>query len=265
MITTQFIQFDHVVIFVADLNQAIEDFVQLGFHVTRGGSHGLTENALIVFSNHAYIELLALKPFWHNPITHLAHQLGLLHWLLAKKATITSRLLNWVSGELGPVDWVVRTDNLAQVEKAWRHAGLTVLKPETFSRKTITDDKVHWYLGGSNNPDLPILIEDITPYAQRVPAATASHPNQATALLTLRLQAQQGKIASHSLSQYLGAQLSPDHQGQQLIELGNVSLCFSEQPMPHNMQLDILCAHGQPQSLDISKSHGLQINLVPGA
>lgn len=53
--------FDHLVIFVADLDAAITDFTDLGFNVSRGGSHGLTENALIIFSNQTYIELFIIS------------------------------------------------------------------------------------------------------------------------------------------------------------------------------------------------------------
>jgi hypothetical protein len=263
MTTAQAVHFDHIVIFVADLNQAIEDFNALGFYVTRGGSHGLTDNALITFSNNTYIELLALKPFWHNPIIRTAQKLGILQWLLNKKGTISSRLLTWVTGGRGPVDWVVRTDNLARLEQAWRDAGLNVLKSETFSRKTEVGDKLCWYLGGSNYRDLPILLEDITPYAQRVPAVTQSHPNQAMALLRVQLNAQNAHSAAERLSQHLNSPRSEDQQGQPLVRLGNVDLCFAENSMPHNMQLEIACANDSPQSLDSTKCHGIQINLLP--
>ena len=263
MTTAQAVHFDHIVIFVADLNQAIEDFNALGFYVTRGGSHGFTDNALIAFSNNTYIELLALKPFWHNPIIRTAQKLGILQWLLNKKGTISSRLLTWVTGGRGPVDWVVRTDNLTRLEQAWRDAGLNVLKSETFSRKTESGDKLCWYLGGSNYRDLPILLEDITPYAQRVPAVTQSHPNQAMALLRVQLNAQNAHSAAERLSQHLNSPRSEDQQGQPLVRLGNVDLCFAENSMPHNMQLEIACANDSPQSLDSTKCHGIQINLLP--
>ena len=263
MTTAQAIQFDHVVIFVADLDQAIKDFNALGFNVTRGGSHGLTENALITFSNNTYIELLGLKAFWHNPIIRTAQKLGILQCLLNIKGTITSRLLTWISGGPGPVDWVVRTDNLTQIEKAWRNAGLTVLKSETFSRKTEAGDKLRWLLGGSNNCDLPIVLEDITPYAQRVPVIKQSHPNQAMALLRVQLNAQNAYSAADRLSQHLNSSRSEDQPGQPLVRLGNVDLCFAENSMPHNMQLEIACANDSPQSLDSTKCHGIQINLLP--
>ena len=60
-------QFDHAVIFVSDLEKAIADFADLGFDVVRGGSHGSTENALIIFANQTYLELLGVKPGWSWP------------------------------------------------------------------------------------------------------------------------------------------------------------------------------------------------------
>ncbi|MBZ0286994.1 MAG: VOC family protein [Anaerolineae bacterium] len=58
---TSELQFDHAVILVNDLEQASEDYRSLGFHVFFGGEHadGKTHNALIVFSDGSYLELLA--------------------------------------------------------------------------------------------------------------------------------------------------------------------------------------------------------------
>ena len=52
---------DHIVIAVADLDTAIADFRSLGFTVQPGGRHpGRTShNALIVFADGAYFELIA--------------------------------------------------------------------------------------------------------------------------------------------------------------------------------------------------------------
>src|SRR5947209_6012879 len=54
---------DHVVIVVSDLASAIANYSALGFMVVLGGEHadGLTHNALIAFSDGAYIELIAFK------------------------------------------------------------------------------------------------------------------------------------------------------------------------------------------------------------
>ncbi|MDH5265076.1 MAG: VOC family protein, partial [Betaproteobacteria bacterium] len=56
---------DHVVIAVADLAKAVEDYRALGFTVQIGGRHpGRTShNALVVFEDGAYLELIA----WQEP------------------------------------------------------------------------------------------------------------------------------------------------------------------------------------------------------
>ena len=53
--------FDHAVIYVPNLKRAISQFTALGFTVKLGGEHTHTHNALIIFNDRSYIELLALK------------------------------------------------------------------------------------------------------------------------------------------------------------------------------------------------------------
>ena len=56
---------DHIVIAVADLDSAIADYRKLGFTVFPGGTHhgGASQNALVVFADGSYFELIAyLKP-----------------------------------------------------------------------------------------------------------------------------------------------------------------------------------------------------------
>src|SRR5688572_4659608 len=55
------LQLDHAVIAVQNLEAAMEEYRGLGFTVIRGGIHAnrATENALIVFANGTYLELLA--------------------------------------------------------------------------------------------------------------------------------------------------------------------------------------------------------------
>ena len=52
---------DHVVLFVDDLDDAVDIFSSHGFTVTPGGINGPTHNALIAFENETYIELIALR------------------------------------------------------------------------------------------------------------------------------------------------------------------------------------------------------------
>ncbi len=54
---------DHVVIAILDLEAAIADYTALGFQVLRGGDHPgrPTHNALVVFADGSYLELIAWK------------------------------------------------------------------------------------------------------------------------------------------------------------------------------------------------------------
>ncbi len=58
---TTHLRFDHAVILVNDLEKGTEDYRALGFNVFYGGKHadGKTHNALIVFRDGTYLELLA--------------------------------------------------------------------------------------------------------------------------------------------------------------------------------------------------------------
>ena len=57
---------DHVVLFVDDLDDAVNIFSSHGFTVTPGGINGPTHNALIAFENETYIELIALQNEQHD-------------------------------------------------------------------------------------------------------------------------------------------------------------------------------------------------------
>ena len=54
---------DHIVIAVQDLERTIADYQSLGFNVLRGGEHPgrSTHNALVVFADGAYFELIAWR------------------------------------------------------------------------------------------------------------------------------------------------------------------------------------------------------------
>src|SRR6478736_7896042 len=57
------LQLDHIVIAVNDLEASIDDYTALGFNVQRGGDHPgrATHNALVVFADGSYFELIAWK------------------------------------------------------------------------------------------------------------------------------------------------------------------------------------------------------------
>src|SRR5436190_10388386 len=77
---------DHIVILVHDLAVASADYAALGFTVTPGGEHtgGATHNALVVFADDTYLELIAfLQPApQHNWWHHVAAGEGLIDFAL---------------------------------------------------------------------------------------------------------------------------------------------------------------------------------------
>lgn len=251
--------FDHLVIFVADLETAIQDFNGLGFSVARGGSHGLTENALVLFSNQTYIELLALKPAWKNPLARLLNWLGIPRWLYRQKGNIYCRLIGWVNADAGPVDWCLRTQNLPAMLDHWERAGHRVLEPEHFSRQQIDAGELHWRLGGADNPDLPILLEDITPLHQRlIPVNDDIHANRATRLLEMRIRVTDKAQAYMAVSQALASDLSNSD-----LHIGGVRISFTEEADAHKISLSLGYPGSETKLLNSEKSHGVLIRLVP--
>ena len=103
---------DHVVLFVDNLEDAVDTFTQQGFTVTPGGVNGPTHNALIAFANETYIELIALQSRKKRILLRLLRHLGLLTLLSLKKRDLNGRLLRWFSGTQGFADICLRVVSL---------------------------------------------------------------------------------------------------------------------------------------------------------
>lgn len=152
--------FDHAVVVVANLQQAVADYSELGFTVAAGGEHadGRTHNALIPFADGTYIELIAFLP----GVDAADHP-----W--------------WPSAQAGGglVDWALRTDVIEERVAALQMAGLPFEDPVANGRLRPDGVRLEWK-GARPAPrlGLPFLIEDITPRSLRVPAGAATvHEN----------------------------------------------------------------------------------------
>ena len=146
---------DHVVLLVAELEGTIRGFQQVGFNVVRGGIHPAwgTENALIPFADGFYLELLAPR----EPSVAARHRL----WLRPDGGSRKP-------GEYG--GFALESDDLqADVRAAAAH-GLEFTPPAVGERRRPDGTEVQWVLSSSVRPDLPFLIEDLTPRSTRVPA-----------------------------------------------------------------------------------------------
>lgn len=164
------LQLDHVVIAVADLERAMANYTQLGFTVVRGGVHAnrATHNALIVFANGTYLELLAA-----TGETPLPERIDF------------SAMLD--AGE-GFVGYALRTDAIERETERLQAAG--------FAPDAITEGSrekagrlIRWKLALLNGGFRPFWIQDITPQDWRIPtdASLTRHVNGAQGLIAVEI------------------------------------------------------------------------------
>jgi catechol 2,3-dioxygenase-like lactoylglutathione lyase family enzyme len=140
---------DHIVIAVADLDQAIADYRKLGFTVYPGGTHhgGASHNALVVFADGSYFELIAyLKP---APEVRW--------WKILSAA-----------GE-GIVDFALNPDNSVSDAAAARERGLEIDGPTDGGRLRLDGVRLDWQIVRPRSTDLPFWCGDVTPRILRVP------------------------------------------------------------------------------------------------
>lgn len=140
---------DHIVIAVADLDQAIADYRKLGFTVFPGGTHhgGASHNALIVFADGSYFELIAyLKP---SPEVRW--------WKLLASA-----------GE-GFVDFALLPEDTARDAAAARERGLAIDGPTDGGRLRTDGVRLDWQIVRPRTTDVPFWCGDVTPRNLRVP------------------------------------------------------------------------------------------------
>lgn len=183
---------DHIVIAVHDLEQTIVDYAALGFHVLRGGDHPgrSTHNALVVFADGSYLELIA----WRSPAPQERW------WQLLQR-----------HGE-GIVDYALLPPSTAATVAAAAQQGLQLEGPVNGGRLRPDGERLHWQTARPATADLPFLCGDVTPRRLRVPEGGARvHPNGALGVSSLA-------IAVHDLDATLsrysallgeGAQLGP--------------------------------------------------------
>ena len=156
---------DHIVILVSDLAATVADYTALGFTVTPGGEHtgGATHNALVVFADDAYLELIAFK----RPAPE--H-----HWYRHSAL-----------GE-GLIDFALLPTMIEADLTAARERGLAIEGPFPGGRLRPDRQQVAWQSGRALTYDLPFLCGDVTPRVLRVPdGAARTHANGVTGIAGL--------------------------------------------------------------------------------
>ena len=178
---------DHLVLFVDDLTTAITRFESKGVTVTPGGTNGPTHNALIVFSNDTYIELIALQSSRARLVMRSLRHAGVLalrRWL---KWDLQTRLLDWMSGPQGLIDLCLRGTELNEISHSSPLTGIGLTDPVQFKRHRPDGLVVQWTLRGANERRQPFFIQDATPIDYRIPAGDVRiHPNGALGISEVR-------------------------------------------------------------------------------
>ena len=157
---------DHIVIAVADLARTVHDYRALGFTVQIGGKHakGTSHNALIVFEDGAYFELIA----WESPdSSHPWHDRHVKH------------------GD-GLMDFALMPENVRRAIDAAKARGLALNGPLEGGRERPDGQTLKWQTARPNSADLPFFCGDVTSRDLRVPAGDAcKHANGATGVATV--------------------------------------------------------------------------------
>ena len=178
---------DHLVLFVDDLASAITRFESKGFTVTSGVTIGPTHNALIVFSNDTYIELIALQSSSARLVMRSLRHAGVLalrRWL---KRDLQTRLLDWMSGPQGLIDLCLRGTELNEISHSSPLTGIGLTDPVQFKRHRPDGMVFQWTLRGANERRQPFFIQDTTPIDYRIPAGDVRiHPNGALGISEVR-------------------------------------------------------------------------------
>lgn len=152
---TTHLQFDHAVILVHDLERATADFRELGFNPFFGGIHadGKTHNALIVFPDGTYLELIAPT------------DKALLE--AASEDDTNSFLPMFQKGE-GFGGYALLTQSLQADVKAMRERGLNVQARPAGGRARPDGQKLRWQSAMIEGTMTPFFIQDDTPRNLRV-------------------------------------------------------------------------------------------------
>ncbi|MBO9100919.1 MULTISPECIES: VOC family protein [unclassified Rhizobium] len=159
---------DHIVIAVNDLARAVADYRLLGFTVYPGGVHhgGVSHNALVVFADGAYFELIA----YHRPDP------GNPWWTLLAEA-----------GE-GFVDFALAPDDTQAGIAAARARGLSLTEPAAGGRVRPDGVRLDWQIVRPETRDLPFWCGDVTARDLRVPLGEhRKHANRAEGIAVVRV------------------------------------------------------------------------------
>ncbi|WP_225772219.1 VOC family protein [Inquilinus sp. Marseille-Q2685] len=181
---------DHVVIAVRDLERTVADYQALGFTVVPGGehTHGASRNALIVFADGAYVELIAFRR--PNPEFRW--------WRVLSEA-----------GD-GLVDFALLPGDIAADVAAAKARGLELEGPTDGGRLRPDGQRLEWRTARAATSDLPFLCGDVTPRQLRVPEGDVRrHPNGALGIAGIEIAVADAGVSARRYGALLGTAVDP--------------------------------------------------------
>lgn len=195
---------DHIVIAVANLDQASAQFTAAGFNVTPGGSHPTgTHNSLITFEDGSYIELIAVE----DP--ELANDHPWFQRMGGREGFVTFAV------GASPLDYELQ--RLASRE-------IVAVDQKDGARTRPDGQQLQWKSSAlQSDPPifLPFLIEDVTDRALRVPTGKeAEHTNGVKGTTGLTILTPDVKAAMTPYGKMFSAPVSALDHGFEGIEQG---------------------------------------------
>jgi hypothetical protein len=194
-------RFDHAVIVVPALAEAIATFLDAGFVVVPGGRHDTipTENALIGLADGSYIELLAMRDGEAREEVRRATR-DPARWArhLDGASAVARRFLPRLGREDGVVDVALAGERLARFASESRRRGFEMTGPVAFGRARPDGESLAMELLFPAADYLPFLIEDRTPRERRVPGGSeaVAHPNGSRGVARVRVHAASAATAT---------------------------------------------------------------------
>jgi len=246
------LRFDHAIIYGDQLESLISDFETLGFTVLRGGEHPDmgTHNALIIFQNNTYIELLA-------PIPGRTQQ------------GFPGRL-----GEQGFAGYCLRADSLEMDLRPASARGVGISPLIEGGRTRPDGQQVKWRLATIHGLSSPFFIEDLTETRLRVPQEEAvnRHVNGAVGLDRMTVLVADVSNAAPRFASIFG-KLPNFNGGRAVFDIEGFSLTLrppgnqqersylQERPdMPYEIEVHTVESK-KTGLLDLSQSHSARIQL----
>lgn len=191
------VRLDHLVIAVDDLQLATDAYTAMGFTVLPGGRHsaGTTENALIVFADGSYLELIGFTGDAPQPTgTDFAAMLG---------------------NRRGLAGVAFAVDDLKAHAATLRARSISVGALSSGQRVTPTGDIARWQMTFLNPTMAPFFIEDLSPRNVRVPDRpnAITHTNGASGVAAITVLTDDLTSGESHYAALLAASPKPENAG----------------------------------------------------